>query len=277
METPCKTIALIYDFDGTLISGNMQEHSLLPALGYENASVFWDKVKNENKKIDGDEVLTYMRLLIAGRELSKQNLESHGKNLPMFPGVEDWFVRINNYAKYRNLELEHYVISSGLREMIEGSPLKNNFKNIFASRYMYENDIAKWPAVAINYTTKTQYLFRINKGINNNWDDTAVNKYIPEKEREIPFGRMIFFGDGDTDIPTMKMLKYQGGTAIAVFDEKAFKNNHQKKVYKLIAEERANYVCPANYENGSLLDITVKGILGRIARDNGYRPSTAKE
>lgn len=274
METPCIPIALIYDFDGTLISGNMQEHSLLPALGYETASVFWDKVKNENKKTDGDEVLTYMRLLIAGRELSKQDLENHGKDLPMFPGVEDWFKRINSYAKDRNLVLEHYVISSGLREMIEGSSLKNNFKNIFASRYMYEDGIAKWPAVAINYTTKTQYLFRINKGINNNWNDAAVNKYIPEKEREIPFERMIFFGDGDTDIPTMKMLKYQGGTAIAVFDEKAFKNNHQKKVYKLIAEERANYVCPANYENGSLLDITVKGMLGRIAREHGYRPST---
>ena len=141
----------------------------------------------------------------------------------------------------------------------------------FASRYAYEGDTPKWPAVAINYTTRLQYLFRINKGIDNSWDDVSVNSYIPMSERPIPFERMIFFGDGDTDIPTMKMVKYQGGTAIAVFDEEQFLGPHQNKVYKLIAEERANYVCPADFTDGSLLDITIKGVLGRIARVNGYK------
>ncbi len=224
--------------------------------------------------MDGDEILTYMHYLL---EPSRDNitaslLRKHGKDLPFFEGVETWFGRINEYGAQRGLSIEHYIISSGLREMIEGSSIFSAFRHVFASKYAYDGDVPKWPAVAINYTNKTQYLFRINKGIDNSWDDESVNSYIPMDERPLPFERMVFFGDGDTDIPTMKMLKYQGGTAIAVFDEIKFLGEHQSKVYKLIAEDRANYVCPADYRNGSLLDVTTKGVLGRIARAHGYRP-----
>lgn len=267
--------ALIYDFDGTLSPGSMQQHTLLPELGYSEASQFWNEVKNRNKEIDGDEILTYMHYILKAHPdiVTASALSRHGRDLPFFKGVESWFDRINNYAAERGLSLEHYIISSGLREMIEGSSICQHFQHIFASRYAYEGDAAKWPAVAINYTTKTQYLFRINKGIENNWDDKSVNAYIPMNERSMSFERMIFLGDGDTDIPTMKMLKYQGGTAIAVFDEERFKGPDQEKVYKLIAEDRANYVCPADYSDGSHLDVTVKGVLGRIARAQGFKPS----
>lgn len=266
--------ALVYDFDGTLSPGTMQQHTLLPELGYPEALRFWTEVKRRNRAVDGDEILAYMHLLLEAhpKAVTASHLQSHGAQLPFFDGVLKWFGRINEYGAARGLSIEHYVISSGLQEMIDGSPIRSHFRHVFASRYAYEDDEAKWPAVAINYTTKTQYLFRINKGISNNWDDASVNAYIPMNERPIPFERMIFLGDGDTDIPTMKMLKYQGGTAIAVFDINRFSGPDQKKVYKLIAEDRANYVCPADYSDGSHLDITVKGVLGRMARATGYRP-----
>ena len=253
----------------------MQEHTLLRELGYPAAEQFWSEVKSRNRIVDGDEILAFMHLLLKARPdvVSETNLREHGAKLPFFPGVEDWFGRISAHGHDRGLSVEHYIISSGLREMIFGSPISNQFRHVFASSYAYENGAAAWPAVAINYTTKTQYLFRINKGIENSWDDASVNRYIPMTERPIPFDRMIFLGDGDTDIPAMKMIKYQGGIAVAVFDEEKFKGPHQNKVYKLIAEDRANYVCPADYRDGSHLDVTVKGVLGRIARANGYRPS----
>lgn len=220
----CRT-AVVYDFDGTLSPGNMQQHTLLPELGYAEAQQFWTEVKRRNRAVDGDEVLTYMHMLLQAHPkiVSASALGRHGADLPFFPGVEGWFDRINEFGAERGLSVEHYVVSSGLLEMIRGSPISRHFEHIFASSYAYVDDAAVWPAVAINYTTKTQYLFRINKGINNNWDDASVNAYIPMSERSIPFERMIFLGDGDTDIPAMKMIKYQGGVAIAVFDEERFK------------------------------------------------------
>lgn len=266
--------AIVYDFDGTLSPGSMQQHSLLPELGFEPPTKFWELVKGRNRQCDGDEILTYMHCLIDTHPsgITEACLRQHGANLPFFDGVLTWFDRINEYGLARNLDIDHYIISSGLREMIEGSSISDRFRHIFASRYSYVDGKAIWPAVAINYTTKTQYLFRINKGIENNWDDNGVNKFAPMNDRPAPFERMIFIGDGDTDIPAMKMIKYQGGTAIAVFDQDRFRGPDQRKVYKLIAEDRANYVCPADYSDGSQLDVTVKGVLGRIARAKGYMP-----
>lgn len=271
-EEPLRT-ALVYDFDGTLSPGSMQEHTLLAELGYDRASDFWREVKERNRAINGDEVLTYMHMVLRAHPeaVSASKLREHGSQLPFFPGVPEWFARIAEYGASRGLQIEHYVISSGLREMILGSPIAGNFKYVFASGYAYTDDAAVWPAVAINYTGKTQYLFRINKGVQNCWDDASVNDFIPMAVRAVPFERMVFFGDGDTDIPAMKMLKYQGGVAIAVFDEEKFKGPHQSKVYKLIAEDRANYVCPADYTDGSQLDVVVKGVLGRMAETSSYK------
>jgi 2-hydroxy-3-keto-5-methylthiopentenyl-1-phosphate phosphatase len=267
--------ALIYDFDGTLAEGDCAQHGLLPALGITDTSEFWREVKERAKRDDGDEILSYLGLLSeydeshGNNELSEKALIQHGKSIPLFPGVEAWFNRINSYAESHELELYHYIVSSGLDAMIRGTAIGGNFRKIYACKFHYGNSStkAKYAAQAINYTTKTQFLFRINKGIDNAWDNEAVNRFIELKDREIPFERMIYFGDGDTDIPAMKMVRYQGGNSIAVFDKKKWSTpSTQAKVEKLIAEERSNYVVSAVYEEGSQLDVTVKGLLQLIKR-----------
>lgn len=271
--------ALVYDFDGTLAPGNMQEHGLLPEHLRILPNDFWRRVGDEMKNEDADQILTFLRHLLlraseVGAPITREILRSYGKTVPLFAGVRDWFDRIDEHARVRNLALEHYVISSGNEEMIEGTSVFPKFRQVFASRYIYDSEgVARWPAVAINYTTKTQYLFRINKGIDNHWNNEAVNRWQPTDERPLPFSRIIYLGDGDTDIPSMKMVRHQGGHSIAVFDpERWARRELQDKVYNLISEDRASFVTPADYRDGSQLDITVKGILGRIARDEaGYR------
>lgn len=267
--------ALIYDFDGTLAEGDCAQHGLMPALGIENIGDFWTLVKDRAKKDDGDEILSYLGLLaekahsLKSDELSYSNLVKHGQAIPLFPGVVDWFGRINEYARQYDMEIDHYIISSGLDAMIRGTEIGKRFRMIYACKYHYSEDgkTVLWPAQAINYTTKTQFLFRINKGIDNSWDNAAVNKFIEPESREVPFQKMIFFGDGDTDIPSMKMVRHQGGFSIAVFDQNKWSDSRtQSKVEKLIAEERANYVVPAVYEEGSQLDVTVKGLLQLFKR-----------
>jgi phosphoserine phosphatase len=269
--------ALIYDFDGTLAKGNVQEHSFLPDLGISSAE-FWAKVKRRAEEHDADEILTYMWLMLeaasaAGKPVTREAIEQHGHRTPLFEGVEQWFDRINAYGAERGLDIEHYIVSSGNLELIRGSPITRHFRHVFASKFIYdEGGRAVWPGMAINYTTKTQFLFRINKGIDNSWDGSAINRWIPMDERPVPFERMIFIGDGDTDIPAMKMVRYQGGHSIAVFDPDAFTEaRHQEKLHRLIAEDRVHHVAPADYTAGSQLDVVIRGILGRIARESGFR------
>jgi 2-hydroxy-3-keto-5-methylthiopentenyl-1-phosphate phosphatase len=277
--------ALVYDFDGTLADGDCAQHGLMPALGINNVGAFWQEVKQRAEENDGDEILSYLGLLVEKasqtnpQELSVNNLKKHGKSIPLYPGVAGWFDRINKYADDNGLELYHYIISSGLDAMIRGTAIGDKFRMIFACKYHYSANgtLAVWPAQAINYTTKTQFLFRINKGIDNSWDNEAVNRFIEPELREIPFQRMIYFGDGDTDIPSMKMVRYQGGVSLAVFDQDKWKTaKTQGKVEKLIAEERANYVVPAIYEEGSQLDVTVKGLLQLFKRKYASKESLSK-
>jgi len=268
-------VAIVYDFDGTLARGNMQEHSFLPELGV-NSKTFWNDVKAAARKNDADEVLVYMWHMLElakeqGIRITKKALTNHGKEIPLFDGVDDWFRRIDKFGTERTLSIEHYVVSSGNHEIIAGSKIFRRFKNVYASRFIFgKAGEAVWPAVAINYTTKTQFLFRINKGIENSWDNEQINRWVPMNERPIPFSRMIFIGDGGTDIPSMKMVRFQGGHSIAVFDPESFQQS-PKKVYRLIAEDRVHFVAPADYSDGSQLDVTIKGILARMARDVGYR------
>lgn len=267
-QSSLKPAALIYDFDGTLARGNMQEHSFLPALGVK-AHEFWERSNGVAEEQDGDQILTYMRemLLQAAKmdlPITRELLQEHGRKVQLFNGVESWFSRIDDYAQGQGLKLQHYVISSGIREMIEGCPIASHFEQVFASSFLYENGVAVWPALSINYTTKTQYLFRINKGIDNCWDNQAINRWMPLSERPIPFSNMVFLGDGETDIPTMKMLRHQGGAAVAVFDPDHW-DRLQHRIHGLIAENRADFVAPADYSQGSQLEATVKGLLGRMA------------
>jgi hypothetical protein len=236
---------------------------------------FWAEVKRRKEKEDADEILVYMHLMLEkarglGLEVSAESLRKHGRDAELFPGLSGkaWFERTNAFAQGEGLALEHYIISSGIEEMIRGCPIHDAFHNVFASKFIYQSGNAAWPGVGINYTTKTQYLFRINKGISNHWDNDAINAYMPERERPIPFERMIFLGDGDTDIPTMKMLTYQGGHSVAVYDDSR-SDRDLSKIHKLIADGRVEFVAPADYRERSQLDILIKGILGRIARRAG--------
>lgn len=273
-----KRTAVIYDYDGTLARGNIQENSFLPSIDIDRSD-FWRDVKRVTKENDADEILIYMQsMLIAAKKkgisVTKELLRSHGRSSELFDGLADhtWFDRLNAFAADRGLQLEHYIISSGTQEMIEGSPVASAFKGIFASRYIYgANGDAIWPSLAINYTTKTQFLFRINKGIANVWDNDAINAFQPEQERPIPFSRMIFIGDGDTDIPAMKMTTHYGGHSIAAYDPQHDPKSLEK-IHRLISDGRVNFVAPADYSKDSQMDILLKGIIGRIARAEGYRP-----
>ena len=139
---------------------------------------------------------------------------------------------------------------------------------------MFDDDgVASWPSLAINYTTKTQFLFRINKGVNNVWDNKKINAFMPENERPIPFSRMIFIGDGDTDIPAMKMTTYNGGHSIATYDPER-DSRTLNKIHGLISDGRADFTAPADYTENTQMDIMVKGIIGRIARQVGFRPES---
>jgi phosphoserine phosphatase len=269
-STDLKKTAIIYDFDGTLARGNIQEQSFIPKIKMTREQ-FWGAVKEMKEAEDADEILVYMHLMLAKAAeakvaVTKAMLREHGQHAPLFDGLADltWFTRINAFAQRHGLLLQHYIISSGIEEMIRGCTIQEVFHKIYASKFIYNGEIASWPGVAINYTTKTQYLFRINKGVENHWNNKAINQYMPASERPIPFERMIFLGDGDTDIPTMKMLTYQGGHSIAVYDEQREKRDLEK-IHGLIADNRVDFVAPANYEDNSQLDIIVKGILGRVA------------
>ncbi len=199
--------------------------------------------------------------------LTRGVFQEHGSHAPLFEGVLDWFDRINTHGSKLNLAVEHYIVSSGLQEMILGSAVSKHMRLVFGSKFVFdESGQARSPGVAINYTTKTQFLFRINKGIDNSFDDKRINAWIPPDHRPIPFKRIVFIGDGETDIPSMKMVRHQGGHSIAVFDpDRWHQGELQEKVHGLIAEDRCNFVAPADYTANQQLEVTVKGVLGRIA------------
>lgn len=270
------TVAIAYDFDGTLAPGNMQEHSFIPKLEMDNAT-FWKEANELAKAHDMDGNLAYMQLMLlkaAENKLPvrKQDFLDQGNDITFFAGVKSFFDRINHYGESKGVRLEHHIISSGLREIIQGTVISKYFKNIFASGYVFdENEVARWPALAINYTNKTQYLFRINKGINNSWDNSIINEYVEMQNRPIPFSRMIYVGDGLTDVPAMKMIKYQGGSAIAVYDKNHHANSGQKSAKQLcmdlIKQERADFIAPADYTENSKLDKILKTLINKIVEE----------
>jgi hypothetical protein len=266
-----RELALIYDFDGTLARGNLQERSFFPALGLETEA-FWKEVKATCRANDEDETLTYMSLMLEkakarGVAYTRAFLAAHGAAADLFDGLADgsWFTRIDAFAESLGFVARHFVVSAALEEMLAGCPIADRFDHVFASKYRYVGDEAVWPSVAINYTTKMQYLFRINKGLFNHWDNKTLNEYTSRSERRIPFENMIFLGDGDTDVPTMKVLTLQGGYAIAVYDPVDEARSYDK-IHRLLAADRVNFVSVADYSENSQLDIIVKGIVGRMAR-----------
>jgi hypothetical protein len=264
------TMAIAYDFDGTLSPDNMQEQSFLPNIGMTSKQ-FWHEADQLAKKHEADNVLTYMNLMLrkangAQVPVRRQDFKSHGESIKLFEGVTTWFNRIRNYGKKNGLKVENYIISSGLHEMIDGTSIAHEFKVIYASSFKYnENDVAEWPALAINFTTKTQYLFRINKGVLDVYDNKKINEFVEMEDRPIPFKRMIFIGDGETDIPCFSLVKSLGGHSIAVYKPNA--KGAKEKAYKLVEDGRVNFITPANYSKGSNIEKIVKAIIDKIACD----------
>ena len=150
--------------------------------------------------------------------------------------------------------------------MIMGTKIGKKFKSVFACTFMYDhNGVPFWPAVVVNFTTKTQFLFRINKGIDDINDTAGVNKNIPESERRIPFSRMIYIGDGATDIPCMKLVKDKGGTSIAVYDP--HKRKKRQESASLVSDSRVNYEACADYSEGKQIDSIVKAVIDKISAE----------
>jgi phosphoserine phosphatase len=263
-------VAISYDFDGTLAPGNMQEHSFISSIKMKKHD-FWAEVARLSEEHQADNILVYLGLMIekadqANVRFGKKDFVELGKKLELFPGVVEWFDRINKYGDEAGVKVDHYIISSGVREIIEGSAIGRKFSRIYASGYWYDqNGVAKWPAMAINYTTKTQYLFRINKGTLDVHDHKIVNEFVPKSERPVPFENMIYIGDGETDVPCFRLVKDQGGHSISVY--KPRDRNAKATSEKLLSEGRVNFAAPANYQDGNSLDQVVKGIIDKIAAD----------
>ena len=263
-------VALIYDFDGTLSPGNMQEYDFIPAIGKSNHE-FWEKSNQTALEQDGDPILAYMYQMLheaqsAGKSLRRESFAQSGQNIELYEGVKEWFPRINAYAAERGIKLHHYINSSGLHEMIEGTPIAKEFRKIYACSCFYNVDgVAYWPAVAVNYTNKTQFIFKINKGIESVYDSVRINEFIEEEKRPVQFRHMIYFGDGTTDIPCMKLVKQQGGHSIAVYNPRS--RQKRQEMLRLIRDNRVNYVCPADYSPDKEIDRLVKMIIDKIVVD----------
>ena len=254
-------MAIIYDFDGTLAPGNVQEHQFLPEVGMKPKE-FWAEVEHLSKLHQADGILMYMHLMLkkageAGVPVRRDDLRKRGQDIELFEGVHDWFGRIKEYGRNESVRVGHYIVSSGNTELIEGTPIASEFEKIYASKFMFDqNDVADWPAQAVNFTTKTQYLFRINKGAHDLSDDSAINQFVEKKNRPVPFENMIYIGDGPTDVPCFRLVNDLGGLSIAVF--KPNTQGARERAEKFHQDGRVRSVVPANYTEGSELDNVVK-------------------
>lgn len=267
MEQQNPIVALIYDFDGTLAPGNMQEYDFLKEIGVTDKDGFWRETYELGKAQNATGILSYMKLMIDMSNnpdhpcpITKRAFEKYGASIPLFKGVREWFSLIRMLGDEMGMQIEHYINSSGLQEIVEGSPIAHEFKHIYASRFMYDKDgRAMWPAAVIDFTAKMQILYMINKGVENISDNKEINNIMAAEDRRIPFDHMIYFGDGLTDIPSMKLLRSQGGFIIAIYTPK-----HEQQTIELVERNIINFACKADYSEGEALYNTVKAILQHI-------------
>ena len=268
--------ALIYDFDKTLSPRDQQEYSFIPGINMEPED-FWNSCREAQLKHGMDSVLAYMLMMLEKSRgtglLTRASLEKLGKSVEFFPGVEDWFGRINLIGEENGVTVEHYIISSGLKEIIGGSRIAGEFKAVFAASFVYgEDGLAKWPATSVNYTEKTQRLFRINKGILDMTNDRDLNGFTPEYKRRVPFANMIYIGDGLTDVPCMKMTRERGGASICVYP-----GQDSTLADNMLLQNRCDYCVPADYTAASPIEQTVTLLFKRIAAINACRALHARQ
>ena len=260
-------IAICYDFDKTLSPDDMQAQGYIQSVGWD-VQEFWDDSNIIAEQNEMDRNLAYMYKMVKEAHgniiLKREALASYGSRVALFPGVEDWFRWIKNYGALKGVIVEHYIISSGLKEMIEGTKMAKagDFERIYASSFYYDDKgVAIWPAQVVNYTNKTQFLFRIEKGVLD-INDPAVNDYFPPQELRVPFRNMVYIGDSDTDIPCMKLVNINGGYSIGVYNPNTA---DKEKVYRMMQQERIKYFAPADYSVGGQLESLVKAIIDKTA------------
>ena len=257
----------MYDFDKTLSPKDMQDYAFSPEIGMP-AEEFWRRCNDLMHENNMDSILAYMYYMVKmakekGIKLTREMFRASGKNVRLFPGVTEWFSRMNEYGRSKGLTVEHYVISSGIREIIEGTEIAHEFRRIYAAEFYYDNNgEAVWPAMAVNYTSKTQFIYRINKEVLDVTDARRLNESTPEEQKRIPFTNMIYIGDGLTDVPCMKLVKTSGGHSVAVYQKEGGEAD------RLIIQGRAGHIAPTDYREGSRLDTTIKAILDVIAANS---------
>ena len=258
-------IAFLYDFDKTLCTTDMQDYAFIPSLGYTPGE-FWGIANSFGWKNRMDGLLAYMYTMIdecrkKNIRLDREYLVSCGRSIELFPGVKDWFARINAFGAQQGVKVEHYVLSSGLKEIIEGSGISHEFKEIYACEFLYNEDgLAYWPKLDVNFTNKTQFVYRINKGVLDIANDKDLNASMPDDSKRIPFTNMIYVGDGLSDVPCMKMMRAYGGQAVAVYQD-----GNRPGVEDLLAKGRVDFIFPADYSEGTMLDTTMKNIIRKMA------------
>jgi 2-hydroxy-3-keto-5-methylthiopentenyl-1-phosphate phosphatase len=258
-------VAICYDFDKTLSPDDMQAQGYIQSVGYD-VNEFWKESNAMAQENEMDSNLAYMLMMVREAEgslvFNRRTLAEYGSRVKLFPGVADWFERIRQYGREHGVIVEHYIISSGLKEMIEGTEMARNgaFEKIYASSFYYnERGVAVWPAQAVNYTSKTQFLFRIEKGVLD-INDPGVNDYFTPENMRVPFRNMVYIGDSDTDIPCMKLVNSYGGHSIGVFDPAT---GNRDKVYRMMDDRRIRYFVPADYSEGTELDTLMKAIIDK--------------
>jgi hypothetical protein len=268
------TIALVYDFDGTLSPQPMQEYTVLPKIGVKPAE-FWKRVNREARETESDQMLVYMRHIIEALEIAKvdvkrEDLAAMAAKIVYFPGVTTWFARMNAYVKKRSrgkVKLQHYLISAGQREILEGVSIRRHFKRVYASEYHFNHHgVATFPKFLVTDTLKTQFLFRINKGLESVTE--SINEHMPEGQRPIPFQNIVYVGDGMTDVPSMALTKKSGGHTVAVYDRRG---KGRATCVKLLDAGRADFIAEADYRPGSKLSRRVELLLDAIVADIAYR------
>lgn len=262
-------VAIMYDFDKTLCTRDMQEYTFIPSLGIQPDD-FWSGTGEIASKEQMDSVLTYMYCMItesqqSGKPFTREDLVECGKHIEYLPGVEEWFERVNRYGEDAGVRVEHYVLSSGLKEIIEGSSIAKFFKKIFASEFLYDSATGNpiWAKMAVNYTNKTQFVYRINKGVLDISNNVDVNASRPDDDRRVYFNNMIYIGDGLTDVPCMKLVKQSGGHSIALYQ-----NGQKDKVQPLLKHERVDWIFEADYRKGQALDQAMHDLICKLGVDN---------
>ncbi len=262
-------VAIMYDFDKTLCTRDMQEYTFIPSLGIQPDD-FWSGTGEIASKEQMDSVLTYMYCMItesqqSGKPFTREDLVECGKHIEYLPGVEEWFERVNRYGEDAGVRVEHYVLSSGLKEIIEGSSIAKFFKKIFASEFLYDSATGNpiWAKMAVNYTNKTQFVYRINKGVLDISNNVDVNASRPDDDRRVYFNNMIYIGDGLTDVPCMKLVKQSGGHSIALYQ-----NGQKDKVQPLLKHERVDWIFEADYRKGQALDKAMHDLICKLGVDN---------